>query len=61
MTGAEEITGHYSTAAGPFVNRAGIFRASAGQSLLKRMRKTDRGEHSTNARVDIHIDVDSLV
>ena len=28
MTGAEEITGHYSTASDPFVNRAGILLAS---------------------------------
>jgi len=35
MTGAEEITGHYSTAAGPFVNRAGIFRASGGTVTLE--------------------------
>jgi hypothetical protein len=61
MTGAEEITGHYSTAAGSFVNRAGIFRGTSGTVALERMRKTDRGGHSTNARVDIHIDMDSLV
>jgi len=35
MTGAEEITGHYSTAVGPFVNRAGILRASGETVVLE--------------------------
>ncbi len=61
MTGGEELPVTIQLQPADLSIAPASFALAAGKSHSKRVPKTDRGGRSTDARVDIHVDVDSLI